>query len=456
MKKLRRQFLWFGLILIIALAGFSVYGAFLGAQRAQQFFNSVPLSVYWTVFGLTLAASIFVFPRLLKFPGLLAMHVGCVLIIAGSMWGSAAGHHMQRKYLNSDRIPSGRMSIVEGFVQDKVYMENSAPVNQSLSSIKADSHSIKYRYDKKTIEVTKGDEVINIEPIVIDSEIDLGEDMPKITPLRLFENLRFKTEGGERKAVDQPGGGSTPAVEVMYSKDGKETKKILADVNFYNLPFLIKVNDFRIEYYDPGKITVLDEEGIIWSGKPEMGEPIELGGDFGTITPTKSFKNFIIGENGSATDRPGDTVNPAIEILVDLPGKPQQKKYAFEKFPDFCVIDNRYVIRYRKTISDYISELEVVTEDGKMLASKDIEVNKPLHYGGYHFYQSSYQDVGGGKYATILSLTSDSGLYIVYAGFIAMCGGIVYHQWLRPITNKYRRKRKESKTESQPQEHDQE
>ena len=135
MKKFRRLLLWLGLIFIVLLAFFSVYGAFLGADKAQQFFNSIPLSVYWTVFGILIAASILVFPRLIKSPGLLAMHTGCVLIIAGSMWGSHAGHEVQRKYFGSERIQSSRISIVEKYVEDKLYLEGGSPVNQSLNSI---------------------------------------------------------------------------------------------------------------------------------------------------------------------------------------------------------------------------------------------------------------------------------------------------------------------------------
>jgi len=65
---------------------------------------------------------------------------------------------------------------------------------------------------------------------------------------------------------------------------------------------------------------------------------------------------------------------------------------------------------------------------------KNIEVNDPLHYGGYHFYQSSYLTPDQGHpWATVLSVTSDSGLYCVFGGFIALCGGIIYHLWVVPI-----------------------
>ena len=56
---------------------------------------------------------------------------------------------------------------------------------------------------------------------------------------------------------------------------------------------------------------------------------------------------------------------------------------------------------------DFFSDLSVL-KDGKVILKKTIEVNRPLHYGGYCFYQYSYDDVAG-KY-TILKVVSNNGL----------------------------------------------
>ena len=439
--------LWLGLIFIALLTFFSIYGAFQGADKAQKFFNSIPLAVYWAVFGVIIAASIFLIPRLVKLPGLLAMHVGCVLIIAGSMWGSQAGHEMQRKYFGSARIQSSRMSISEGYAEDKLYLSEGSSVNQLLNSIKFDRFSIKYEYDTQNINFISDGKTFRKEPVVIGTQISLGIENSYIIPVHFFRNLGFnKTVDGKEQAFDRPGGGSNPALEIkLTDHNGKESTRFLADTSFYNLPFLIRLNDFRIEYYKDPKLVVLDEKGLIWSGPAEVGKAIDLGPEFGIITPTRVFNN-LIANNGVLTDSEGPAMNPAIEILVDFPGQPQVKRYSYQKFPDSCIVAKKFVIRCNSTISDYISVLDIVTEDGKVLASKCIEVNKPLHYGGYHFYQSSYQPLANGNYATILSVTSDSGLYCVFAGFFAMCGGIVYHQWLRSVF-----KKKKQKPEAQAQ-----
>jgi hypothetical protein len=78
-----------------------------------------------------------------------------------------------------------------------------------------------------------------------------------------------------------------------------------------------------------------------------------------------------------------------------------------------------------------------VLKDGKVVLRKVIEVNHPLHYGGYHFYQHSY-DQQGGRY-TVLSISSDSGLEVAWAGFILLGGGAFWQMWVRPAVRALRR-----------------
>jgi len=63
-----------------------------------------------------------------------------------------------------------------------------------------------------------------------------------------------------------------------------------------------------------------------------------------------------------------------------------------------------------------------------------VKVNHPLHYGGYYFYQHSY-DAQDGQYS-VLMVVSDSGLAFVYAGYAALCVGVVWNFWLRDIFRK--------------------
>ncbi|MHC4738450.1 MAG: hypothetical protein ACYS9Y_06060, partial [Planctomycetota bacterium] len=64
-------------------------------------------------------------------------------------------------------------------------------------------------------------------------------------------------------------------------------------------------------------------------------------------------------------------------------------------------------------------------------------------FGGYHFYQHSY-DAEAGQY-TALRVTSDTGLGFVYAGYVMLCVGVIWHLWLREIFSKRKLRRTERK-----------
>ena len=328
MNKFRRVILWAALAVIIALTVLSIYGAFVGAERAQEFFNRVPLAVYWAFFAVLLAVGVAVFPRLVRVPGLTMMHAGCILILVGGMWGSKLGSDLQSRLFGIDRVREGRMVIYEGATESRVLLGNS-------------------------------------------------------------------------------------------------------DREFKALPFALRLKDFRIEYYQPADLYVETRDGRQWKVPVEVGKEFALGEGIGTAKVVRTFENFKMGKQDGKNvifDDPNAGSNPALEVQVTQPSGQTTTKYVFEKFPGHGGAQDAFVLNYHRAISDYISEIDVVEGD-KVVAAKDVEVNHPLHFGGFHFYQSSYDDQAG-RY-TVLSVHSDTGLYIVYAGYWLLCLGAVWHFWLR-------------------------
>ena len=336
MYKYRRTIMWLALVLIIVLTVLSIYGAFIGAERAEQFFNQPPLMVYWMALAMLLIIGIAAFRRLLRVPELLLMHAGCVLILVGGMWGSRAGHNIQKKLFGIDKIRSGRMAIYEGRSENHVALDG--------------------------------------------------------------------------------------------SREQKE------------LPFLLKLKDFRIEYYQPVYLRIQTRQGRQWKVPVEIGREIPLGDDAGTIKIVKSYENFKIGmEDGKSVpfDDPSPGMNPALEVQITEPDGQVATQYVFERFPGHSHGQDKFLLSYHRVISDYISELQIIKGD-KVVAEKDIEVNHPLHFGGYHFYQSSYDDKAG-QY-TVLQVVSETGLYVVYAGYWMLCLGVIWHMWLRHIFSRFKAK----------------
>jgi len=324
--------MWVALALIILLIFLSIYGAFLGTERAKEFFNSLPLAVYWVGFALLLTVGIAVFRRLLHVPGLLLVHAGCILVLTGAIWGSDAGHKLRKKVFGIDKIQTGQMSIYEGYSDNRVILENN---------------------------------------------------------------------------------------------------------EIRELPFYIGLKDFRLEYYKPDYIFIQTRRGQAWRFPVEIGVELALGPDHGAITVTRVFRNFKItieGDRSMAVDEPAAAgSNPALEVRIESPDGQATTRYVFERFPGHIHGEDELLLSYERVVSDYISELQVI-RDGEVAAEKDIEVNHPLRFGGYHFYQHSYDDQAG-EY-TVLMVTSDTGLAPVYAGYLMLCIGVFYHFWLRGLSGR--------------------
>jgi hypothetical protein len=326
--------MWAAMALIALLFFLSVYGAFLGPKRAKEFFNSIPLAVFWLVFIILLIVGIGLFRRLLRKPTLLLIHTGCVFILAGALWGSVGGHQLRQKILGIDKIPSGFMQIYEGHSDNRV--------------------------------ISQGDQ-------------------------------------------------------------------------FSELPFHIGLKDFRIEHYKPDFLYVRNRQGNIWMLPVEVGAEYSLSPEYGTIKILRVFENFKIpmeGENRIAVDDPGPGSNPALEIRINPPNGQSTTRYIFERLPGHTHPGDELLFSYQRVISEYISELQVIDDD-KVVAEKDIQVNHPLHYGGYHFYQQDY-DHQAGRY-TILEVTSDSGLISVYVGYLMLCIGLFWHFWINKLSGRSER-----------------
>ena len=332
-EKFRCAVMWVALALVVLLILLSVYGAFLGSYQAKSFFNSPALSAYWLAFIALLTAAFVTFRRLIRLPGLLLIHAGCILILAGALRGSGTGLKVHNRLFGADKIQTGQMTILEEHAENRIRLE-----------------------------------------------------------------------------------------------DSDQTKE---------LPFHIKLKDFRIEYYKPEYLEILTYQGR--SKIPvEIGSALSVGPDFGTIMIVRVFENFKIsidGDSKTVIDDPQPGYNPALEVRIKNPDGTVTTKYVFERFPDYIHPEDKFLLRYHKSVRDYISDIQVI-KDGNVVAEKTIEVNQPLHFGGYHFYQSSY-DTQAHRY-TVLSVVSDTGLDFVYAGYLTLGVGIFWHFWIRHIFTKRR------------------
>ncbi|MBN1391338.1 MAG: cytochrome c biogenesis protein ResB [Sedimentisphaerales bacterium] len=330
-EKFRHAIMWAVLAMVVLLILLSIYGAFLGAQGARAFFNSPILSAYWLVLMALLVTVLVVFGgRLISQAGLLLMHSGCILVLAGALWGSGTGLKVHNRLFGADKIQKGQMVILEGIAENRIRLE-----------------------------------------------------------------------------------------------EGNQIRE---------LPFRIKLKDFRVEYYKPEDLEILTPQG-------RSKIPVEIGSvwfvpDFGDITVIRVFENLKIsaaGDRKTIVDDPQGGFNPALEVRIKKPDGNVTTRYVFERFPDYVYLEDKFLLRYHKPIRDYISDVQVI-KDEKVIAEKSIEVNHPLHFGGYHFYQSSCDEQT--HMYTVLSVVSDTGLELVYAGYLVLGIGVFWHFWFRHFFTK--------------------
>ncbi len=342
-NKVKNILLFFTIIYFSALAGMSVYGAFIGPYRAKLFFNSLPLTFFWSVLVVILFISLFFLGNPIRVPGLFLMNVAVICIIIGGISGSAGANKLMKKYLGIDKMQRGTLQIYKGQSQNFVF------------------------------------------------------------------------DAGEANST-QP----SPA--------------------FKQLPFSIKLKDFRIVFFEPGTLYIETPQKQLWQIEAKEGAEQELGDNAGTIKVLKVFKNLqMTTENGKATayDRPEAGFNAAVQIEYKTIFGSTIRKYIFERFENPLLPDDKIYISYKRPgIKGFFSNIEIV-KDGEVVSSGTIEVNKPLHYGGFNIYQFDY-DGQAGQF-TVLQVVSDTGLTIVYAGFALLALGAFRHFWFQNLVDKMRR-----------------
>ncbi|MCK4602907.1 MAG: cytochrome c biogenesis protein ResB [Phycisphaerae bacterium] len=331
MAKLRRILMWAGLIGIVLLTSLSVFGAFLGGERAGEFFNSIPLTVYWFVFAVLLITAIVVFRNMIRHPDLVAIHLGCVIIIGGAMWGSRAGHQIQAELFGAKRVPNGFVTVWANETENRIFDADGNVLGQLDFRIKLEKFWIEYYTPTFHIAIDSGDDQAESNIKKLDYEIGKPLDVP-FTDIRLCVLACGRFPPGLGAMLEIVRGGKSVGILLLAKGD--------SDYERLELKF------------------VFDDERQ-WS------------------------------QAGSPT------------LFME---KPQPR--------------------------DYKSRL-VIIKDGREISRKDIEVNDPLHYGGYHFYQMNY-DPYHWQY-TVLSVASDAGLSTVYLGLLLLCVGVVLRFWLRPI-----------------------
>ena len=179
-----------------------------------------------------------------------------------------------------------------------------------------------------------------------------------------------------------------------------------------------------------------------WQLTAEVGRELALPEPLRRVKVIRCVWNLRVGRR--VMNRPRDPINPALDIEIEWADSTKKIAFVFPQDMPHKLQTDGFLFVYHPPettgIKDYYSDVVILDEERHLQHRRIIEVNKPLHYRGYHLYQHSYghQDMPTAhgsqtRWYTSLSVTSDTGLSVVYAGYIALCLGVFWQCWIRHI-----------------------
>jgi hypothetical protein len=206
----------------------------------------------------------------------------------------------------------------------------------------------------------------------------------------------------------------------------------------HELPFSMKLIDFRIDEYRP-KIGIVDRntgELVSYDGfvyiPAEEGNKTEF--DKWTIMIIRFIEDAI---TDSARYISSDAEGAAPAVFVEIRNKINNK--VIEEWlscgsylvpAKYIQLDNQNImVMLNPEAERFVSD--IVVDSGRKRDTIAIEVNKPFKIKGYNIYQVSY-DSRKGKWSetSILEVVKDPWLTVVYIGIFMLLAGAAYIFWI--------------------------
>ena len=198
------------------------------------------------------------------------------------------------------------------------------------------------------------------------------------------------------------------------------------------LPFSIRLEDAYIEYYDDPVIRMYFNDGVSFDIPATAEEAYHAPDHRGIVQITKIYGNFKMKRQNDQMvpyDSPDPGLNRAYELIYTPKAGNPEPFFVFERFPMHGMPGQSLRAEYiaPRMVKDYKSVLQVI-DAGNPVKESTIEVNKPLYYGGYHFYQNTF---GYDQFGPIsgIHVSSARGVWIVFGGYAMIFVGLVLQLW---------------------------
>ncbi len=192
------------------------------------------------------------------------------------------------------------------------------------------------------------------------------------------------------------------------------------------LPFALGLDDFRMEYYSD---LIVTSPGSAETARRTVdpGDALRSPDGRYVVRVEAIHPDALVDEHGHVTERSRDFIAPVMEVSVTEGGveKARTVLHPSESPSPLPGLDLalQYFIDPHHPPKDWFSEI-VVIENGRARGRKSVRVNHPLDFGGWRFYQSSY-DQEAMRY-TVFEAARDPGVPVVYAGFVVLLAGVSF------------------------------
>lgn len=203
------------------------------------------------------------------------------------------------------------------------------------------------------------------------------------------------------------------ATEVVGTQDGPNPGIAIP------LGFTVRLEDFEIEHH-PGadRLLVLgvDRDGLA---------PLR------TLDPASVTEAADVDSLGS-TLKVIDARAGAVDVEIGDRGQARRKTLRSGTGDMAWLQEGRSVLvleRPEQEVKAYRSRVSVL-ENGREVCRKTVEVNDPLSYGGWHFYQSSFR-AEDPEWTGLLAV-KDPGFGVVFLGFAMIACGVLFVYYVRP------------------------
>jgi len=190
------------------------------------------------------------------------------------------------------------------------------------------------------------------------------------------------------------------------------------------------------DVYDLGsEQAIMQSQGFLAQVPVHMGIEQAIGNTGYKIKAVRYVADFVMDTSTkNVFSRSAEPNNPALQVELKDPKGKVKSAWLFARFPDMHQeISADLQIKYNwapRRPKDFISKVTIL-KDGKEILSRDIQVNEPLNFAGYNFFQSSYdtQDLSWSG----LQIVKDPGVPLIYAGFILLIVGLVMIFYVGPL-----------------------